>query len=71
MNFTRNARFVKNVHLNPDPIDSNFAGDVSRDSVRIVFTYTALTGLDIYAVDIKSAHLQVPTSEKYYMYCGK
>ena len=52
MNFTRDARFVKNGHLNPDPIDSNFTGDASRDSVRIVFTYTTLNELDIYAANI-------------------
>ena len=52
MNFTRNARFVKNCHLNPDQIDSNFTGDASRDSVRIVFTYTTLNELDIYAANI-------------------
>ena len=71
MKFTRNARFVKNGHLNPDPIDSNVTGDASRDSVRIVFTYTTLNELDIYAANIKSAYLQVPTPEKYYIYCGE
>ena len=36
----------------PDPIDSNYAGVVSRDSVRIALTYAALNGLDICAADI-------------------
>ena len=57
MDFTRKARFVKNGHLNPDPIDSNFAGVCSRDSVRIVFTYAALNGLNVAVGDIKSAYL--------------
>ena len=70
MDFTRKARFVKNGHLNPDPIDSNFAGVVSRDSIRIIFTYAAVNGLDIYAADIKSAYLQAPTSEKHFILCG-
>ena len=67
MDFTHKAIFVKNGHLNPDPIDSNFSGVVFRDSVRIIFTYTALNGLDIYAADLKSAYLQAPTSEKHFI----
>ena len=57
--------------LNPDPIDSNFAGVCSRDSVRIVFTYAALNALNMYAADIKSAYLQAPTSEKHFIRCGE
>ena len=68
--FTRKSRFVKSGHLNSDPIDSNFAGVVSRDSVRIIFTYAVVSGLDIYAADIKSAYLQAPTSEKHFIRCG-
>ena len=70
MDFTRKARWVKDGHLTPDPIDSNFAGVVSRESVRIALTYAALNGLDICAADIKSAYLQAPTSEKHYIICG-
>ena len=35
MDFTRKARWVKDGHLTPDPVDSNYAGVVSRESVRI------------------------------------
>ena len=70
MDITRKARFVMDGHLCPDPIDLNFAGVVSRDSVRIVFTYAALNELDICAADIKSAYLQAPTSEKRFIRCG-
>ena len=65
MDFTQKVRFVMDRNLNPNPIYSNLAGFVSRDSVRIVFTYTVLNNLDICAADIKSAYLQAPTSEKY------
>ena len=71
MDFTRKARFVKDGHLSPDPLDSNFAGVVSRESVRIAFTYAALNGLDICTADIKSAYLQAPTSEKHFIHCGE
>ena len=70
MDFTRKAIFVKNGHLNPDPVDSNFAGVVSRDIVRIIFAYAAVNGLDIYASEIKSAYLQAPKSEKHLILCG-
>ena len=65
MDFTRKARFVKNGHLNPNPIDSNFSEVVSHERARIIFTYAALNGLNVCAADIKSAYLQAPTSEKY------
>ena len=42
MDFTLKARWVKDGHLSPDPIDSNFDGVVSRESIRIIFTYAAL-----------------------------
>ena len=70
MDFTRKARWVKDGHLSPDPIDSNYAGVVSRESVRIAFTYAALNGLDVAAADVKSAYIQAPTSEKHYIVCG-
>ena len=70
MDFTRKARWVKDGHLTPDPIDSNYAGVVSRESVRIALTYAALNDLNICAADIKSAYLQAPTSEKHYVICG-
>ena len=71
MDFTRKARFVKNGHLNPDPIDSNFAGFISRNSVHIVFTYAAVNGLDMYDVDIKPAYLQAPISKNHFIQCGE
>ena len=70
MDFTRKSRWVKDGHLTRDPVDSNFAGVVSRESVRIAFTYAAINNLLVYAADIKSAYLQAPTSEKHFIVCG-
>ena len=70
MDFTRKARWVKDGHLFPDPVDSSYAGVVSRESVRIAFTYAALNGLDVAAADVESAYIQAPTSEKDYIVCG-
>ena len=49
---------------------SNYAGIVSRESVRIAFTYTALNDLDIWACDVQNAYIQAPSSEKHYIVCG-
>lgn len=70
MDFTRKARWVLDGHKTPDPVQSTFAGVVSRESVRIAFTYAALNGLDICAADIRNAYLQAPSSSKDYVVCG-
>ena len=71
MDFTCKARWVKDGHLTKDPDSSNYAGVVSRESVRIALTYAALNDLDVCAGDIKSAYLQAPSSEKHYIICGE
>lgn len=70
MDFTRKARFVLDGHKTPDVIGSSYAGVVSRDSVRIAFTYAALNDLNIFAADIRNAYLQAPSSRKDYIVCG-
>jgi hypothetical protein len=70
MDFRRKARWVKDGHKTPEPTTSNYAGVVSRESVRIAFTYAALMGLPVMAADIRNAYLQAPTSEKHYIVCG-
>jgi hypothetical protein len=71
MDFTRKARWVKDGHKTADPVASNYAGVVSRDSVRIALTYAALNDLDVFAADVQNAYLQAPSSEKHYIICGK
>ena len=70
MDFTRKARWVLDGHKTPDPEGSTYAGVVSRESVRIAFTYAALNDLDIFAGDIQNAYLQAPSSRKDYIICG-
>ena len=69
MDFTRKTRWVKDGHRIADPSRTNYAGVVSRDSVRIVFTLAAMNRLDICAADIQNAYIQAPTSEKHYVIC--
>ena len=71
MDFTRKACWVKDGHLTKDPVESNYAGVVSQESVRIALTYAALNDLDVCCGDIKSAYLQAPSLEKHYIICGK
>ena len=70
MTLERKARWVKDGHRTPEPENSTFAGVVSRESVRIALTYSALMGLDVCACDIQNAFLQAPSSEKHYIICG-
>ena len=70
MDFTWKARWVLDSHKTPDPIGSMFAGVVSRESVRITFTYAALNGLDVCAADIHNAYLQAPSSQQDYIICS-
>ena len=70
MDFTRKAQWVKGGHKTADPLGSNYAGVVSRESARIAFTYAALNDLDILACDVQNAYIQAPSSEKHYIVCG-
>ena len=70
MDFTRKARWVLDRHKMPDPIGSTFAGVVSGESVRIVLTYAALNGLQVFAADICNTYLQAPSSQNDYVVCG-
>ena len=70
MDFTRKAILVAEGCRTPNPVTSTYSGVVSRESVRIAFTYAALNGLDVWAADVKNAFLQAPYSEKYYTFCG-
>ena len=60
MNFTRKARWVLDGHKNLNPIGSTYARVVSRDSVRIAFTYAELNGIEVCTEDIRNAYLQAP-----------
>ena len=70
MDFRRKARYVANGAKTPDLTTSNYAGVVSRESVRIAFTIAALNEIEVMSGDIKNAYLQAPISEKYWTECG-
>ncbi len=70
MTMVRRARWVKDGHKTPEPDLCTYAGVVSRETVRIAFTYAALNGLPICAADVQNAYLQALSYEKHYIVCG-
>ena len=50
MDFTRKARFVAGGHTTEAPSSITYSSFVSRDSVRLAFTITALNGVGVMSV---------------------
>ena len=69
MTLERKAKWLKDGDKTPEPEWSTYAEVVSRESVRIAFTYATLNDLPICAVDIQNTYLQAPVSEKHYIIC--
>jgi hypothetical protein len=70
MDFTRKARFVAGGHTTETPASTTYSSVVSRDSVRIVFLFAALNGLDILAVDVGNTYLNADCGEKIWIIAG-
>ena len=70
MDLTRKARLVAGGHKTPDPVDTTYAGEVTRESVRIILTYAALLGISIWGADILNAFVTAPTTVNIYIVCG-
>jgi hypothetical protein len=47
-----------------------YAGVVSRESIRIAFTYATLNVLDVFTAHIRNAYIQAPSSQRDYVICG-
>ena len=60
MNFTQKDRFVDNGSITLITSASAYAELVSRETLSVLFTYTALNGLDIMSSDIQNYYLQAP-----------
>ena len=68
--FTTKTMFVLDCHKTADPVGSMYAGTVSRERVRIAYTYTALNIIDIFTVDIWIDYLQPSSLRRDYIICG-
>ena len=64
IDFIYKARWVLNSNKTPDLVGSTYTGVVSRESVRIAFTYSALSGLDFFNADVMNTYLQATSSQK-------
>ena len=45
------TKFILDGSKTADPVESTYAGTVSRESARIALTYTALNNHDIFAAE--------------------
>ena len=69
-NFRRKALMVAGGHVTDVPHSFTYSSVVSRDSVRIAYTITALNGLKVLGCDIQNAYLTAPTREKVWTVAG-
>ena len=70
MDFTRKVQWILDGHKNISPKGSTYAGVVSRESVRIEFTYSELNGIKVFEDDTMNICINALTSEKNYIACG-
>ena len=68
--FRRKARLVAGVHMTEAPAVIMYASVVSRETVRIALTITALNDLEVKASDIQNAYLTAPCAERIYTRLG-
>ena len=71
IDLTRKARFVAGSHTTDTPTLITYSSVVSRDSVRIAFTYAALIGMDVWAADIGNVYLNAKCRERIWTVIGK
>ena len=69
-NFRRKARLEAGGHMTDTPNTLTYSSVVSRDSVRIAQTITALNELSVMACDIENAYLTAEYREKIWTHAG-
>ena len=68
--FRRKYRFVADGHMTKAPIDITYASVVSRETVRVAFTITALNDLEVKCGDVLNAYITAPVTEKIWTTLG-
>ena len=71
VDFHRKARLVDGGHMTDTPKRQTYLSVVTRETVRIALTITALNDLDINAGDIMNAYLTAPITKKVWTDLGK
>ena len=70
MYFTQKASFFTNGSTTPIILARTYVGVVSRETLRIAFTYAEFNGLYITAADLQNDYLQAQISERYWNILG-
>ena len=63
-NFRRKARLVAGGHMTTTPAAVTYPSFVSRETVRIALTLSALNDLEVQCGDVLNAYITVPVKEK-------
>ena len=58
MDFMGKAQWIKDDHKTSHQAKSNYVDIVFRERVQIIFTYAALNGLNIMAMNIQNVYIQ-------------
>ena len=69
-NFRRKACLVAGGHTTDAPATLTYSSVISRDSVRIALTITALNGLEVMACDVQNAYLTADCHKKIWTRAG-
>jgi hypothetical protein len=69
-NFRRKARYCAHGHKTISPASVTYSTVVSRDSVRIILTITALNDLEVLGADVQNVFLTAPCKEKVWRTAG-
>ena len=69
-NFRRKARLVAGGHMTTAPAAVTYASVVSRETVHIALTLTALNELEVKCGDVLNAYITAPVKEKIWTYLG-
>jgi hypothetical protein len=70
MDYTWKARLCARGDQTEPPKEITYSSVVSRESIRIAFTYVAMLDLDIRIADVGNAYLYAPMNECLYTICG-
>ena len=71
MDLTKKARFMAGGHTTDTQTSMTYSSVVSRDSVRIAFTYAALMGIQVWVADIGDAYLNAKCRKRIWTITGK
>ena len=70
MDLMQKAHLIADGHQTDPSKEFTYSTIVSRDSIRIVFTFVALNALGVLSANVQGAYLNAPKKEKVYISTG-